>query len=177
MEQLIFKSTLKNWSRQLMLSISGIIVGLIMLFYLPLILPINEWFIWIPGFILLGYCVTLIFMIRNATSSKYKGLIFSRNGVEEDAGLLSVGEVSWDSIQAIEIEENKKYPRLVLKLKNSKNWISNSPNNAVKRLRENNQTNFGSPIVIETERYKVDVDLLEKFLADRKTTVTFKTFV
>lgn len=98
--------------------------------------------------------VIAVFLVITAASALQKlndsnaGITINTDGINDKSTTISVGMISWKSIQSLEPIDHDKM--ILVFVKKPDDIIKNSKNRAIKQLLERNKTIFKTPVVIES---------------------------
>ena len=116
--------------------------------------------------------MTLIYLLGRIINNK-PGLIITKNGIIDNSGGVSIGQIYWSEIKDISIYEIKIPSRLIItkrlikiKVKNPQKFINRQSNYINKKILSLNNRFFGSTISITTSIINIKLDDLYKLLTD-----------
>jgi len=96
------------------------------------------------GFIFFGVCG--LFFAKKTTDTT-AGLILTNKGIEENTNGLLTQKIDWKDITGFEGRNEKL---ILVKVKKPKKYIDKASNNAQKRILKLNETDYGTPVFIDT---------------------------
>jgi len=97
------------------------------------------------------------------------GLIIDEQGLMDNSGGLSAGQILWQDIEAIQVLQIQRQRLILVLVKNPQDYIDRQSSGWKRKLMAMNYRQYGTPISISTNSLKISfatlLEMLEKHLA------------
>lgn len=115
-----------------------------------------------------------ILVIRKLFDSR-PGLIINEQGLNDNSGGLSLGQISWKDIEDIQVQQIQRQRLILILVKNPQDYIDRQSNGWKRKLMAINYRQYGTPISISTNGLKISFDELLEILNHHLATFQQKT--